>query len=1182
MGQGEVERKKLLDQIRELQVHVAQLIQVQPKPNKVPSARIPESESRLPLPQPNATLREFPHDQLCIPKEITEQIPKFDGYNISARDFIKSCENATTKLVRYSIQDIIQTFKSRLMGSAYRLFIGVEFHTIEEFLEAVKKTFSPRKTANQYIGEIGNLRQNPNETVMQYACRTRELETALIDSIKTEFPENSAQIINKVETDLLKGFTDGITTSIRTELRLNGNKTLTDVIADAIALENKTTPNPPNPSYNRNNNNRNSNGRHFNCYQNLQPRFFPEERRDYSQHNYRNQRSEDYENNKTYNTYENSKLKNVGNAFSPLAYYETDRFDTRTDTHPTGSRTAQITRPEAGTELTYAIQQETPLCKLSNTTNSKVFSYNVLPFEPVKFVSGGFLTDPKPRITSYVRVLNPEIPKILLKEQELTPKAYSNDAKNAVTMTSSAFSLQQVIIVEEVINVEDIINVENIEEVKNVEDIVSVEEVINVEDIIVVEEINDRRININKEVNIEEIDSREINKEVKLRKEKLNGKEINQNNFERKVGELGDGQATSDVDSHTRKPALEGKILEIIKCKEFMAAKPNEATSDVDKSEKIGEKKEFLCSVKRTFAAKKTLVHYFGDLNQLRQNPNETVMQYACRTRELETALIDSIKTEFPENSAQIINKVETDLLKDAIADAIALENKTTPNPPNPSYNRNNNNRNSNGRYEERYTDTENRTYRFNYNQDRRYPDQPPRYTDRNNDNYNQHRSIMYNDQKYPNANNRNLNRDYNQDIRHFNCYQNLQPRFFPEKRRNYRQHNYRNQRSENYENNKTYNTYENSKLKNVGNAFSPLAYYETDRFDTRTDTHPTGSRTAQITRPEAGTELTYAIQQETPLCKLSNTTNSKVFSYNVLPFEPVKFVSGGFLTDPKPRISSYVRVLNPEIPKILLKKQELTPKAYSNDAKNAVTMTSSAFSLQYIINVENIEEVKNVEDIVSVEEVINVEDIIDVEEINDRRININKEVNIEEIDSREINKEVKLRKEKLNGKEINQNNFERKVGELGDGQATSEVDSHTRKLALEGKILEIIKCKEFMAVKPNEATSDVDKSEKIGEKSFNEERNETNQVLKKIDKEFDIQHNPQELDNLFHENNSEGGVKMHNQNFYSEVVLKSLIISKDRLIEYNSGIKYKFGKATVNADTGFGNSIALCKPMAL
>ncbi|KAI4475621.1 hypothetical protein M0802_015092 [Mischocyttarus mexicanus] len=427
MGQGEVERQKLLDQIRELQVHVAQLIQAQPKPNEVPSARTPESEPRLPLPQPNATPREFPHDQLCIPKEITEQIPKFDGYNISARDFIKSCENATTKLVRYSIQDIIQTFKSRLMGSAYRLLIGVEFHTIEEFLDAVKKTFSPRKTANQYIGEIGNLRQNPNETVMQYACRTRELETALIDSIKTEFPENSAQIINKVETDLLKGFTDGITTSIRTELRLNGNKTLTDAIADAIALEKKTTPNPPNPSYNRNNNNRNPNGRYeerytntenrtyrfnynqdrrypdqpprytdrnndnfnrpdnrnnynsnqnrrfyndrnpdhenkrYDRYQNPQSRFTPEDRRGYYNQNYREQRPGDY---REYNTPPNPRSQNVGNLYAPPGNvyappntYESNRYNSRTNDPPTGTRIAQVIQPEPN------------WCKLCKTTD---------------------------------------------------------------------------------------------------------------------------------------------------------------------------------------------------------------------------------------------------------------------------------------------------------------------------------------------------------------------------------------------------------------------------------------------------------------------------------------------------------------------------------------------------------------------------------------------------------------------------------------------------------------------------------------------------------------------------------------------------------------------------------------------------------------------------------------------
>ncbi|KAI4474439.1 hypothetical protein M0802_015604 [Mischocyttarus mexicanus] len=229
-------------------------------------------EPRFPFPQPGAIPREFFHDQLCIPKEIIEQIPKFDGYNISVRDFIKSCENAMTKLVRYSAQDIIQTFKLRLTGGAYRLFIGVEFHTIEGFLKAVKKTFSPRQAVNQYMGEIGNLKQKSNETIMQYACRTRELETALVDAIKTEYPNNSDQIINKIEADLLKSFIDGTAHFIRTELRTSGSQDLTDAIADAIAIETSITPNPPNLSYNRSNSNRNPGGRYEERYTNTENR----------------------------------------------------------------------------------------------------------------------------------------------------------------------------------------------------------------------------------------------------------------------------------------------------------------------------------------------------------------------------------------------------------------------------------------------------------------------------------------------------------------------------------------------------------------------------------------------------------------------------------------------------------------------------------------------------------------------------------------------------------------------------------------------------------------------------------------------------------------------------------------------------------------------------------------------
>ncbi|KAI4472722.1 hypothetical protein M0802_016546, partial [Mischocyttarus mexicanus] len=260
--------------------------------------------------------------------------------------FTGHCRIASSKLSKYLVQDLIECFKQRLTGSAYRLFIEVKFQSVEEFLCSVKRTFAAKKTLVYYYGDLNQLRQKPNESIVRYACRTRDLESALLDASRNEYGGTWSE--EGIKSEVLKKFINGTNHFIRAELKQAGNRDLTEAIENAIIIEQNIIESDPNLLYNG-------------CHNN------------YNQHR---------------------------------------------NTHPTGSRTAQITRPEAGTELTYAIQQETPLCKLSNTTNSTVFSYNVLPFKPVKFVSGGFLTDPKPRISSYVRVLNPEIPKILLKEQE--------------------------------------------------------------------------------------------------------------------------------------------------------------------------------------------------------------------------------------------------------------------------------------------------------------------------------------------------------------------------------------------------------------------------------------------------------------------------------------------------------------------------------------------------------------------------------------------------------------------------------------------------------------------------------------------------------------------------------------------------------------------------------------------
>ncbi|KAI4488747.1 hypothetical protein M0802_011357 [Mischocyttarus mexicanus] len=179
----------------------------------------------------------------------------------------------------------------------------------------------------------------------------------------------------------LKNFINGTNHFICAELNKAGNCELTEAIKNAIIIEKDIIETDLNLL-------------HFHRYQNSQPRFFQEERPNYRQNNYRNHRSKNYEKNKTCNTYQNSKLQNIGNAFSPLAYYETERFDTRKDTPPIG----------AGLRKLLGQMQEQNLLTRYNKT---------LPF------------------ANYLRQ----------QKQELTQRVYLNDAENAVTMTSTVFSL---------------------------------------------------------------------------------------------------------------------------------------------------------------------------------------------------------------------------------------------------------------------------------------------------------------------------------------------------------------------------------------------------------------------------------------------------------------------------------------------------------------------------------------------------------------------------------------------------------------------------------------------------------------------------------------------------------------------------------------------------------------------
>ncbi|KAI4485663.1 hypothetical protein M0802_012633 [Mischocyttarus mexicanus] len=188
----EIERNKLLEKIWELQGQIIEMTRNPPYPTVEVPTTVPRPFAIPPTSQPRPQVNNSPFDpiqeNLFSLREILEQIPLFDGNNSFVHSFTRACRTAAARLNRLSERDIIECLWQRITVRAHELFIDVDFHTIEEFLKSIKGTFAGNKTLNQYIGVLGHLTQHPNEDIMQYACRTRRLETVLLDAMRNEPP----------------------------------------------------------------------------------------------------------------------------------------------------------------------------------------------------------------------------------------------------------------------------------------------------------------------------------------------------------------------------------------------------------------------------------------------------------------------------------------------------------------------------------------------------------------------------------------------------------------------------------------------------------------------------------------------------------------------------------------------------------------------------------------------------------------------------------------------------------------------------------------------------------------------------------------------------------------------------------------------------------------------------------
>lgn len=187
-----------------------------------PSATIDTLET---LPQPSLKLR-----------DVLPNIPSYDGYRISIYQFARACERARNLLPKSQETALVQLIINKLEGDAYQVAESGQYHTITELLDKLKTIFAPSKTVAQYRGELANIYKYPNETILKYAARVKDLYTAITDCHRRQRQSLDTDFILEINEETRLAFISGLPSELIVRMEYRTINNLDEAIEWAVKL----------------------------------------------------------------------------------------------------------------------------------------------------------------------------------------------------------------------------------------------------------------------------------------------------------------------------------------------------------------------------------------------------------------------------------------------------------------------------------------------------------------------------------------------------------------------------------------------------------------------------------------------------------------------------------------------------------------------------------------------------------------------------------------------------------------------------------------------------------------------------------------------------------------------------------------------------------------------------------
>lgn len=179
---------------------------------------IPAAPHDIPL-QPMAVPRSNA-PQLKL-KEIIETIPRINGHNIPVLQLTRACKRALnlfpSLLSLETEYALVRMIRAKSDGHAYLVVEEEELTTVDQLVEILKLAFQPSKSINYYKGQLNNTYKRPNEHVLDYIGRVRDLKQAIIEGETKVSVVISANDRRRIESE---SFVNELPLELRIPLKL--------------------------------------------------------------------------------------------------------------------------------------------------------------------------------------------------------------------------------------------------------------------------------------------------------------------------------------------------------------------------------------------------------------------------------------------------------------------------------------------------------------------------------------------------------------------------------------------------------------------------------------------------------------------------------------------------------------------------------------------------------------------------------------------------------------------------------------------------------------------------------------------------------------------------------------------------------------------------------------------------